>query len=89
MYVEALEQLTPFFFAIDHKNARWASVHIGDMKSLPEPAKEEFFRNGKWVVSKAKDVFCSIPFDQVHEQENTRVKGSGGVVGITITPSGP
>ena len=55
LYVEALKQLIPFLFAVDHKNyARWASVHIRDMKSLPESTKEEFIRNGKWVVSKTK-----------------------------------
>ena len=48
LYVEALKQLIPFLFAMDHKfYARWASVHIRDMKSLPESTKEEFIRNGK------------------------------------------
>ena len=89
LYVEALEQLIQFFFAMDHTNyARRASVHIRDMKSLPESTKEEFIRNGKWVVSKTKkNVFFSIPFDQAHEQENKIVKSSGGVIGITNTPA--
>ena len=89
LYVEALKQLIPFLFAMDHKNyARWASVHIRDMKSLPESTKEEFIRNGKWVVSKTKkNVFSSIPFDQPHEQENKIVKSSGGVIGITNNPA--
>ena len=74
---------------MDHTNyARWASVHIRDMESLPESTKEEFIRNGKWVVSKTnKKVFSSILFDQAHEQENKIVKSSGGVVGITNNPS--
>ena len=88
LYVEALEQRIPFLFAMDHTNyARWASVHIRDMKSMPESTKEEFIRNGKWVVSKTKNVFFSIPFDQAHEQENKIVKSSGGVVGITNNPA--
>lgn len=88
LYVEALEELIPFFFAMDHTNyARWASVHMRDMKSLPESTKEEFIRNGKWVVSKTKNVFSSIPIDQAHEQENKVVKSSGGVLGITNNPS--
>ena len=62
LHVEALEQLIPVFFAIHHTNyARWASLHIGDMKSLPQSTKEEFIRNGKWVVSKTKKT-CSPAF---------------------------
>ena len=89
LYVEALEQLIQFFFAMDQTNyARRASVHIRDMKSLPESTKEEFIRNGKWVVSKKKkNAFFSIPFDQEHEQENKIVKISGGVVGVTNNPA--
>jgi hypothetical protein len=37
MFVEVLEELAPFFFALDHVNySRWMPVHIRDMKSLPD-----------------------------------------------------
>ena len=28
-----------------------------------------------WVVSKTKNRFSSIPIDQMHEQENAKLKG--------------
>ena len=35
-----------FFFALDHYNySRWASIHLRDMKSLPDCAKETFCQN--------------------------------------------
>ena len=87
LYVEVLEELTPLFFALDHVNySRWMPVHIRDMKSLPDPIKDEFENHSHWVLSKTMNTFSAIPFDQAHEQENKIVKGSGGAVGLTETP---
>ena len=87
LYVNVLEELAPLFFGLDHVNyARWVPVHIGDMKSLPQPIKEEFESNGNWVVSKTGKAFSAIPFDHAHEQENRSVKGSGGCIGLTENP---
>ncbi len=73
-----LSGLTPLFFALDHVNySRWMPIHIRDMKCLPDSIRDEFER-GHWVLSKTKKAFSAIPFDQVHEQENASVKGSGG-----------
>ena len=48
LYVEILEELTPLFPALDHGNySRWMPVHIRDMKSLPDPIKDEF---AHWVI---------------------------------------
>ena len=88
LHVEVLDQLMPLFFALDHVNySRWMSVHIRDMKSLPEPIKKEFKQESHFVLSKSPNKFSSIPFDQAHEQENKIVKGSGGAVGLTENPS--
>ena len=46
------------------------------MSSLPTSIKEEF--KSKWVVSKTCNRFSSIPIDQIHEQEDAKVKGKGG-----------
>lgn len=47
LYVEALEDLIPLFFALDHVNyARWTPIHIRDMKSLPLSIAREFQRQG-------------------------------------------
>ena len=87
LYVEVLEELTPLFFALDHVNySRWMPVHIRDMKSLPDPIKDEFENHSHWVLSKTMNTFSAIPFDQAHEQENKIVKGSGGAVGLTENP---
>ena len=87
LYVEVLEELVPLFFALDHANyARWMSVHIRDMKSLPNTVKDEFEKHSHWVLSKTYNKFSAIPFDQAHEQENKIVKGSGGAVGLTENP---
>jgi hypothetical protein len=52
LYVEVMGQLVPMCFAIDHANyARWLSVHIRDMNSLPESTKE-FQEHDHWVISK-------------------------------------
>ena len=36
-----------------------------------------------WVVQKSYNWFSTIPIDQAHEQENAKVKGNGGLVGLT------
>ena len=85
LYVEALESLAPWSFALDHTNyARWLPIHIRDMKCLPRPIQESFRKC--WVISKSSNTFSSIPIDQAHEQNNASVKGSGGAVGLTESP---
>ena len=51
------------------------------MKSLPAVFREEFKKN--WVASKSNSRFSYIPLYQVHEQENAKVKGKGGAIGLT------
>ena len=85
--MKVLEELTSLFFALDHVNySRWMPVHIRDMKSLPATVRDEFEKDGHWVLSKTMNTFSAIPFDQAHEQENKIVKGSGGAVGLTENP---
>ena len=38
-------------------------------------------------MSKTNNRYSAIPIDQVHEQENSKVKGKGGVVGLTDNPT--
>ena len=67
LYVEALEKLTPLFFALDHVNySRWVPVHIRDMKSLPGSIRDQFKNQGHWVLSKTNNKFSTIPIDQAH-----------------------
>ena len=45
------------------------------------------FSAGNLTVRNTKNVFSSIPIDQVHEQNNALIKGDGGAVGVTDNPS--
>ena len=85
VYIESLEALTPWFFALDHTNyARWVPIHLRDMKSLSSDVKDDFL--SCWVLRKTHNKFSCIPIDQAHEQNNELVKGSGGAVGLTENP---
>ena len=83
LYLESLEALVCLFFSFD-KFSRWASVHLSDMKSLTGTAKEDLSKN--WVIQKTSHGYSAIPIDQPHEQEIAKVKGNGGVAGLTENP---
>jgi hypothetical protein len=85
LFVEILDALAPWFFALDHVNySRWLPIFINDMKSLPDEIKD--YLPKFWVIQKTEKKFSSIPIDQAHEQNNAVVKGSGGAVGLTENP---
>ena len=89
LYVEALAQLMPWVFALDHTHySRWLSVHIRDMVVLSEkhPPIYQEFNAGKFVVHKTSNKFSAMAIDQCHEQNNAGIKGSGGAVGLTENP---
>ena len=78
--------LMPWVFALDHVNyARWLSIHIRDMSSLPNvlPSIYREFSSGRFVAHKTMRPFSAIALDQAHEQVNAMVKGDGGAVGLT------
>ena len=90
MYLDALTELIPWFFALDHTHySRWIAVHLLDMSELhlkhPEVYAE--FGAGHFTVQKSKNVFSAIPIDQAHEQNNACIKGDGGAVGLTDNPN--
>ena len=86
LYIKSLESLMHISFALDHYNySRWAMIHLRDMKSLSDCAKETFYQ--KWVLQTITNRFSAIPLDQTHEQENAKVKGKGGAVGPTENPT--
>ena len=51
------------------------------MERLPESVYREFGVQGHWVLPKTVKDFSAMPLDQAHEQNNEKVKGSGGAVG--------
>ena len=92
MYVESLTQIVScFFFALDHTHySRWLSVHIRDMMMLSEKHPSVFaeFEAGNFVINKTGHKFSAIAIDQCREQNNARVKGSGGAIGLMENPGG-
>ena len=89
MYLDALTELVPWLYALDHTNyARWIPVHLRDMTELPKNHPDVFreFNSGHFTVQKTKRVFSPIPIDQAHEQNNACVKGDGGAVGLIDDP---
>jgi len=86
LYIESLEGLVPWFFALDHTNyAHWIPIHIRDMKSLPHNVKDDLEKC--WVLRKTHNKFSCMPLDQAHEQNNEMIKASGGAIGLTENPT--
>ena len=90
MYLDALTELAPWFYALDHTNyACWIPVHLKDMAEHPyrHPVVAKEYNDGKFVVHKTRWIFSGIPIDQAHEQNFALIKGDGGTVGFTDNPS--
>ena len=86
LYVSCLINIAPYVFIFDHVNyMRWLPVHIKDLLELPtkQPEVYENFLKGHFTAKKTTNPFSAISEDQSHEQNNARIKGSGGAIGIT------
>ena len=59
------------------------------MVSLREhhPAIYAEILKGNFAVKKSRRTFSAIATDQAHEQNNAKVKGDGGAVGLTENPA--
>ena len=81
LYTNILEKLVPLFFALDSIHyVRWCSIHIRDLKNLPESIQQKL--EGLWTVTRSDHNFSSIAIDQAHEQTNKQLKGDGGAIGL-------
>ena len=90
LYVDAIRQILPWPFVMDHTNyARWLAVHYWDMQVLcsKHPDVYKHFSDGAFVVHKTNRAFSSIALDHAHEQVNALVKDQGGAVGLTENPA--
>ena len=77
-----MTKIVPWFFALDHTHySRWIPVHLRDMVSLRErhPAVYTEFLKGNFAMKKSRHAFSAIAIDQAHEQNNSCVKGDGGL----------
>ena len=91
LYVSVLNELAPWFFSMDrHNYARWLPVHLKDMAELKEkhPCIAREFSNGKFCVQRSVNKFSAISLDQAHEQMNDKLKGDGGMIGLTENSNG-
>ena len=54
MYLDALTELVPWFFALDHTNyAHWIPVHLRDMAELPK-THPDVYGESILVISRCK-----------------------------------
>lgn len=87
LYLFSFRCMLPFFMRYDHSNyARWGSVFLADAHQLPEAVYQEF-QNGNFVVKRSAQKFNQVDPDQSQEWLNGTGKRSGGIVGITKTPT--
>jgi hypothetical protein len=90
LYIDALTDLIPWFFALDHTNyARRVSVHVRDMSELQTKLPNIYaqFTHGKFTVHKSHHAFLGLAIDHTHDQLNAVVKGDGGIIGLTDNAS--
>ena len=90
LYIQTIKELLPWMFALDHVHyARWLSVHLRDMSSLHihHPTIYQEFLDGKFVGLKSERAFSSLATDQIHEQNNAKVKGNSGAIGLFDIPN--
>ncbi|KAK3922266.1 Phosphoglycerate kinase [Frankliniella fusca] len=90
LYVAALRKLVPWFFALNHTHySRWLPVHIRDLENvhLTHPTLYHEFKQGKFVGRLSERIFSGLALDQCHEQQNARLKGDGGMIGLTENPA--
>ena len=83
LFIAVLQKLAPYFFAIDHTSyARWLSVFIYDLETLPvtNPNLCRVFRAGKCAVQSTCTGFSKMTFDQVLKQNNKTIKASNGYI---------
>ena len=77
----SLRNLLKCFFALDHIHyARWLTIHVFDLISLPitHCSTYQEMLKGFFSFAKTKRPFSRMAFDQVHEQNNKIIKGLGG-----------
>ena len=87
LYVYSFRVMLPFFMRFDHTNyAMWGSVYLAETQQLPEEILDEF-KNGNFVVKRAKSKFNQVDQDQSQEWLSSTGKSGGGIVGITKTSS--
>ena len=85
LFVETLRKVIKWYFVYDHYNyARWLSVHIFDLLMLhvAQPDTYQSMMQGFFSFQKTQSPFSSMALDQVHEQNNSVIKGNSSVIDL-------
>lgn len=73
-----------FAFSYDHqKYAKWGSIYIAEMRSLPSAVLKRFETDGFGVQWRDEAPFTSVDIDHATEWVNAAAKSSGGLSTIT------
>ena len=81
-----LGKLVPWFFSMGTLTMHDGFRYTLEILSLRKSEIQIYIvnsRNGKFMISKTLNAFSKMAIDQAHEQENERIKGDGGAVGLT------
>ena len=83
LHLYSFKRMLPYFFRYDHvKYARWGTVYLAEMSTLPPEVLLEF-QEGNFVVKRTERRFNQVSADQSTEWLNVTGKKSSGLVGIT------
>ena len=83
LYKHSLWSLMKWYFSLDHYNySRWLTIHLYDLFSLEFtcPDIHDEFVLGNFAFPKTNTKFSRMAPDQLHEQNNEKIKRSGGAV---------
>ena len=83
LFVKILISMGKLFFIFDYNHyARWLSMHIQDLLSLPITCHQLYqeFERGNFVVQISGREFSRIDYDQAHEQSNKTIKTIKGPI---------
>ena len=87
LHLYSFKRMLPYFFRYDHVNyARWGTVYLAEMSTLPPEVLLEF-QEGNFVVKRTERRFNQVSADQRTEWLNATGKKSVGLVGIRIITS--
>ena len=88
--MSSLDNLIKYFFARDLLNyARLMTVHLAQMNALEEDDPETWNAlKSAFVVAKSEIPFTHLFTDQALEQEIKKLKGRGGMVGLSRDEAG-
>ena len=91
LHLSSIAAMLPHFFAMDRQNyARYLPVYLADMQRLEQTHPDVYneFAAGNHSISRTGQPFSQVSTDMALEQSiNADSKSSGGVIGISPSPS--